>query len=115
MIMNVAFIFIFCCPYEITIEDENECNVHYHLLQFQKKNIETQKRMKSLPTCHSPLQPKKKNLAVGFSWVARDDKEPPSLSLSLSFFSSLVEDDDEPTGSSLFLIFFPHLEKVMTS
>jgi hypothetical protein len=39
----------------------------------KKKNSETQKRTMSFPSHHCPLQPKKNNLDVGFSWVARDD------------------------------------------
>ncbi len=34
MIMNVALIFIFCCPYEITAKNDNECSVCCHLLLF---------------------------------------------------------------------------------
>jgi hypothetical protein len=65
--------------------------------------------MTSLLVHHHPLQPKKKNLDVGFSWVAGDNSEPLGSSSSLSFFSSLVKDNDELGGLSLFLIFFPHL------
>jgi hypothetical protein len=43
----------------------------------------------SLPTHHHLLQPKKKNLDVGFSWV--------------------VGDKEESRGSLSFLGFFPHL------
>ncbi len=147
MITNVAFVFIFCCPYEIMVGDDDKCNVHCCLLLFlwnqgktqqrthlilvfffffpciaknndepphssssstiqEKKNIETQKRTASLPTHHHPLQPKKKNLDVGFSWVARDDNEPPNSSLSLSFFSSFLENNDKPRDSSSSLGFF---------
>jgi hypothetical protein len=85
---------------------------HHSLLQLKKKNkiiTKTQIRTTSRKACHRPLQPKKKNLDVGFSCVARDDDEPFDLSLSFSFFSSLVEDDDETRGLSLFLTFFLHL------
>jgi hypothetical protein len=58
--MSVALVFIFYCPYEITIEDDDECKAH-----------------------HCPLQLKKKNLDVDFSWVAGDDDEP--LGSSSSF------------------------------
>jgi hypothetical protein len=64
---------------------------------------------------HHPLQHKKKNLDVGFSWVARNNDKPFSLSSFLSFFSSFVEDDDELEGLSLSLSFFPHLQKMTTS
>jgi hypothetical protein len=43
---------------------------------------------------YHPLQPKKKNLDVGFSWVTWDNNKPPDSSLSFSFFSSFVEDND---------------------
>jgi hypothetical protein len=33
-IASVTFIFILCCPYEITTQDDNECNVCYCLLFF---------------------------------------------------------------------------------
>jgi len=72
----------------------------------EKKNTESQKRRTSLPTCHHPLQPKKKNLNVGFSWVAGDDDEPPNSSSSLSFFSSFVKENNEPGGSSSSFGFF---------
>jgi hypothetical protein len=60
MITNVALVFILCYPYEIMIEDDNECNAH-----------------------HRPLQPKKKNLDVGFSWVAQNEDKPLDWSSSL--------------------------------
>jgi LAS superfamily LD-carboxypeptidase LdcB len=85
---------------------------HHCLLQLKKKKktkTKTHKRMTSLPVHQHPLQPKKKNLDVGLSWVARDDNKPPSSSLSLIFFSSVVENDDEQGGSSLFFTFFLHL------
>jgi hypothetical protein len=41
-------------------KDDDECNAHHH-----------------------PLQPKKKTLDVGFSWVVGDDDEPPDPSSSL--------------------------------
>jgi len=46
--------------------------------------------MTSLPL----LQPRKKNLDVGFSYVVGDDDKPFKLSLSLRFVSSLARDDD---------------------
>jgi hypothetical protein len=82
---------------------------HHHLLQFkEKKNIKTQKKT-SLSARHRPLQPKKKHLDAGFSWVVGDNNEPQDLPSSLSFFLSLVKDGDEPRDSSLFVIFFRHL------
>jgi hypothetical protein len=69
----------------------------------------------SLLARHHPLQPKKKHLDVGFSWVEGDDDEPSSSSSSFSFFSLLVKDDDKLGGSSLFLTIFPHLQKMMTN
>jgi hypothetical protein len=47
----------------------------------------------SLWARHCPLQPKKKNLDVGFSWLVGDKDEPPNLSSSFRFFSSLVKDN----------------------
>jgi hypothetical protein len=83
---------------------------HHHLLQFkEKKNIKTQKKTTSLSARHRPLQPKKKHLDAGFSWVVGDNNEPQDLPSSLSFFLSLVKDGDEPRDSSLFVIFFRHL------
>jgi hypothetical protein len=67
--------------------------------------------MTSVLTHHYPLQPKKKNLDVGFSWV----EETMMSLLFLSFFSSLVEDANKPKGSSLFLTFFPHFQKMTMS
>jgi len=127
MMTNATFIVVFCFSYETKAKHNNE---HTSSLFFffsfpciaknndesphssssstiqEKKNIETQKRTASLPTHHHPLQPKKKNLDVGFSWVARDDDEPPNSSLSLSFFSSFLENNDEPRDSSSSLGFF---------
>jgi hypothetical protein len=34
MIMIVTLVFIFCCPYEIMVEDDDECNIRCHLLLF---------------------------------------------------------------------------------
>jgi len=65
---------------------------HRRLLQFKekkKKNIKTHKRTMSLLACHRPLQPKKKNLDVGFSWVVGDDNEPLDLSCLLVFYPHL--------------------------
>jgi hypothetical protein len=56
----------------------------------KKKNTKNKKTMTSLPL----LQPKKKNLDVGFSWVAGDDNKHPGLSSSFSLSSSLAKDDD---------------------
>jgi len=109
MTTNVTFVVIFCFFYETKVEDNNECASSLSFFFFsyiaedndepphsssssaiqEKKNTKTQKRMISLPTCHHPLQLKKKNLDVGFSWV--------------------VGDDDEPLTCHRFLAFFPHL------
>ncbi len=60
IITNIALVFIFYCPCKITTEDDDKCNARHRL-----------------------LQPKKKNLDVGFFGVARDDDEPPNSSSSL--------------------------------
>ncbi len=89
---------------------------HRRLLQLKKKtkkNTKTEKKMTSFLARHCPLQPKKKNLDVGFSWVVGDDDKPHHC--LLAFFSSLVEDNVELGGSSLFFIFFPHLQKMTMS
>ncbi len=130
-ITSVALVFIFCCPYEITTENDDDYNIHYHLMFFlwnqgrrqqwthlvlvfwlfflhckrqwqaspfivtfynsrkKKKKIKTHKKTMSLLACHRPLQPKKKNLDVGFSWVVGDDNEPPDLSCLLVFYPHL--------------------------
>jgi hypothetical protein len=61
--------------------------------------------MTSLP--HHPLQLKKKNLDIGFSWVVGDNDKPSNSSSSLSFFSSFA--DDKLEGLSSFFDFFPHV------
>ncbi len=117
--MNVTFIVVFCFSHETRVEDNIEHAssfffsltlqktmtshpTHRCFLQFKerKNRQKTHKRSMSLLVRHRPLQPKKKNLDVSFSWVARDNDEPSGSSSSLSFFSSFIEDNDKP-GSSL--------------
>ncbi len=83
---------------------------HCRLLQLKKKtknkkqNKKTQKKTTSLLACHHLLQPKKKNLDVGISWVTEDDNKPRSLSPSLLFFSSIVENDNKPRSRLIVIL-----------
>jgi hypothetical protein len=61
--------------------------------------------MTNLPTCRHLLQPKKKkNLDVGFSWVAKNDDKPRSSLPFLSFFSSITKDNDKPRSRLLVVL-----------
>ncbi len=77
---------------------------HCRLLQFKKKKNRNPKKDEG-SSSYSATQ--EKNLDVGFPWVAGNKDEPPSLSSSLSFFSSLIKDNNKLGGSSLFVTFFP--------
>jgi len=86
---NATFVLVFCSFYETRVENNNKCALSLSFVFFsyiatdndepphsslsfatqeknKKKNIETQKKMTSLPTHHCPLQPKNKKLDVGF-------------------------------------------------
>jgi hypothetical protein len=111
MTMTTTSIIILCSSYETKVEDNNEPTLSLSFGFFsciakdndkpphssspstiqgkKKKNIKTHKRTMSLLACHRPLQPKKKNLDVGFSWVVGDDNEPPDLSCLLVFYPHL--------------------------
>jgi hypothetical protein len=62
--------------------------------------------MTNFPTHHYLLQPKKKNLDVGFSWVARNTDKLPKSSSSFSFSYSLVEMITSREACCCFLLFF---------
>lgn len=91
---------------------------HRRLLKLKNffflKHIEAHKRTTSLPARHCPLQPKKKNLDISFSWVARDDEEPLDSSSSLSFLF-LTCKKRQQAKRLIVVVFFPHLKKMTMS
>ncbi len=92
-IMSVALVFIFYDPYEIMTKDDNECNVHYHLLLFLWNEGRRKQQMCFILVFFS-----------FFSCIAKDNDEPPH-SLSFSIIKILkknrnLKEDDKPFGSS---------------
>ncbi len=67
---EVALVFIFYCPYEITTKDDDDYNVHCHLLFFFYET-----KAKDNNECAS-------SLSFIFSCIAEDNDEPPHSSSS---------------------------------
>jgi hypothetical protein len=88
--------------------------IFYNSRFFLKKHIEAHKRTTSLVVHHCPLQPKKKNLDVGFSWVAGDNNEPPNSSSFLNFLF-LTCRRRRQAERLIVVFFFPHLQKMTMS
>jgi len=102
MMMNVTSVVVFCFFYETKAKDNNEraSSLSFIFSCITEDNDEPphsssssailgEKKHKNLLAHYHPLQPKKKTLDVGFSWVAGDNNKPPDLSLSFSFFPHL--------------------------